>query len=125
MKALSIKQPWAWLIVNGFKDVENRTWSTPFRGEFLIHAGKEADRDAYNYLRRIHPEIPMPLWHALQVGGIVGRARLINCVDWSPSQWFEGPFGFILSDARPVPFRYLKGRLGFFEVVDAAPAVAP
>ena len=45
MKALSIKQPWAWLIVNGFKDIENRTWRTKIRGEFLIHAGIEADKN--------------------------------------------------------------------------------
>ncbi len=37
---LSIRQPWAWLIVNGYKDIENRTWSTRFRGKVLIHAGK-------------------------------------------------------------------------------------
>ncbi|WP_206002040.1 ASCH domain-containing protein [Paraburkholderia aromaticivorans] len=39
MKALSIRQPWAWLIVKGHKDIENRTWSTRFRGRVLIHAG--------------------------------------------------------------------------------------
>jgi hypothetical protein len=38
--ALSIRQPWAWLIVNGFKDLENRSWSTAFRGPVWIHAGK-------------------------------------------------------------------------------------
>ena len=39
MKALSVHQPWAWLIVNGIKIVENRSWSTEFRGRFLVHAG--------------------------------------------------------------------------------------
>ncbi|WP_245839042.1 ASCH domain-containing protein [Yersinia kristensenii] len=38
MKALSIRQPWAWLIVNGYKDIENRTWNTKCRGPVLIHA---------------------------------------------------------------------------------------
>lgn len=37
MKALSILQPWAWLIVNGNKDIENRNWHTRFRGRFLVH----------------------------------------------------------------------------------------
>lgn len=37
MKALSIQQPWAWLIVNGYKDVENRDWNTKFRGRFYVH----------------------------------------------------------------------------------------
>ena len=37
MKAISIRQPWAWLIVHGYQDVENRTWSTKHRGPILIH----------------------------------------------------------------------------------------
>jgi hypothetical protein len=40
MKALSIQQPWAWAIIHAGKRVENRTWSTRFRGPFFIHAGK-------------------------------------------------------------------------------------
>lgn len=38
MKAITIKQPWASLIVHGIKDIENRTWLTHFRGRVLIHA---------------------------------------------------------------------------------------
>ena len=41
---LSIRQPWAWLIVNGYKDIENRTWSTRFRGKVLIHGMKASCR---------------------------------------------------------------------------------
>lgn len=41
MRTLTVKQPWASLIVMGIKDVENRTWTTPYRGRILIHAGKE------------------------------------------------------------------------------------
>jgi len=43
LPALSIWQPWAWLIANGYKDIENRTWWTKFRGPFLIHASKRMD----------------------------------------------------------------------------------
>ena len=39
LKAISIRQPWAWLIVNGYKDVENRTWKAKYTGALLIHAG--------------------------------------------------------------------------------------
>jgi hypothetical protein len=38
MKTLSIKQPWAGLIINGVKDIENRTWQTKYRGKILVHA---------------------------------------------------------------------------------------
>jgi hypothetical protein len=41
MKHLSIKNPWAYLIVSGMKDVENRTWRTPYRGTLIIHATGE------------------------------------------------------------------------------------
>lgn len=40
MKVLSVKQPWAALLVNGIKDIENRTRRTTFRGRILIHASK-------------------------------------------------------------------------------------
>lgn len=46
MKVLSIRQPWAWLIMTGLKDIENRTWNTDFRGRFAIHASKKFDWDA-------------------------------------------------------------------------------
>jgi hypothetical protein len=39
LKAISIRQPRAWLIVNGYKDVENRIWAANVRGRVLIHAG--------------------------------------------------------------------------------------
>jgi|ERR1700758_4475866 hypothetical protein len=37
MKVIVIRQPWAWLIVNGFKDIENRSWRTRYRGPLMIH----------------------------------------------------------------------------------------
>ena len=47
MKALSIRQPWAWLIVNGHKDIENRQWRTHFRGKIYVHAAKGMTRGDY------------------------------------------------------------------------------
>lgn len=43
MRVLSIRQPWAWLIVSGYKDIENRTWYTPYRGEIAVHASGSFD----------------------------------------------------------------------------------
>lgn len=45
--ALSIRQPWAWLILHAGKDVENRTWASRYRGPLLVHAGKRPDTEAY------------------------------------------------------------------------------
>jgi hypothetical protein len=46
VKALSIRQPWVWAIVHAGKDIENRTWWTPYRGPVLIHAANAAAQDA-------------------------------------------------------------------------------
>lgn len=48
MKTLSIKNPWGYLIAYGVKDVENRTWETKFRGEFLIHVSGKDELDIFD-----------------------------------------------------------------------------
>lgn len=114
MKALSIRQPWAWLIANGHKDIENRTWLTNFRGEFLIHASKKPD----NMWKDIEEQLVYPSDEIL-CGGIIGIAEIIDCVTSSSSHWHEGYptyYGFVIRNARPLPFFPCKGQLGFFEV---------
>lgn len=121
MKALSINQPWAWLIVNGHKGVENRDWNTSYRGEFLIHAGKKIDYDAYDFLEDMDIDVPSP--HELPTGGIVGKARLIDTVHIRDKYlvpkmdkpWFFGEYGFMLDSAEPCELKPCKGALGFFE----------
>jgi hypothetical protein len=112
---LSIRQPWAWLIVHGFKDIENRAWRTAYRGPFLVHAGLQIDAGGYDWAAA-QGRFGLPPVGELPRGGIVGRARVVDCVTSSPSQWFEGPYGFVLADQQPVPFVPLRGRLRFFEV---------
>lgn len=129
MRALSIRQPWAWAILHAGKDVENRTWRTSVRGPVLIHAGmkpsvqddmevvcdlatnmgNEGDmpRAHFEELRRVHP---------MRFGGIVGVAEIVGCVSDHPSRWFFGPHAFALRNARAVPFHPCRGRLGFFDV---------
>ena len=43
MKTLSLKQPFAELILQGRKTIELRRWNTNLRGDFLIHASKNPD----------------------------------------------------------------------------------
>jgi hypothetical protein len=123
MKALSIRQPWAWLILNAGKDIENRDWPTHFRGRFLIHASKGMTHDEYegglDTLYEIDKRLHLPPFEILERGGIVGTAVLVDCVRKSESPWFFGEYGFELRDAFPLPFRPFKGALGFFEVPDA------
>lgn len=132
-KALSIKQPWAWLIIRPdavdpvhrgalylsgeMKDVENRSWDTSVRGHFLIHAGKTVDKLGYDYVRGRWPYIPLPPLGELETGGIVGAAKLLDVVEHSGSQWkANGQKGFVLAEARPLPFYECPGQLKFFEV---------
>lgn len=127
MKALSIRQPWAWLIVNGHKDIENRTWPTKFRGRVLIHASKGMTRAEYEdveeFLMFSEPSMmrapQLPSMEQLERGGIVGAASIIDCI--APAQrsapWhMEDQFGFQIVDARSLPFLACKGALGFFDV---------
>lgn len=119
MTALSIRQPWAWLIVNGYKSIENRSWAARFRGRLLIHAGKAmtADEwfDAFGFARSIIPRIPFPHYSDFQRGGIVGEAELVDCVSESSDPWFAGPYGFVLKNQKALPFRPCRGALGFFQ----------
>ena len=119
MHALSIRQPWAWLIVNGYKDIENRTWATQFRGRVYVHAGQRIIRDDFPEQRAYLRESGIVVPADLPRGAIVGEITITGCMDGSESPWFCGPYGFTLSDpvayAAPVPYR---GQLGFFRVDD-------
>lgn len=111
--ALSVRQPCAWLIAAGHKDIENRTWKHSFRGEFLIHAGKTWDTGA-----RAPNGLSWPaeiLGIPEDVGGIVGVAEVVDCVSGHGSPWFVGPYGFVIRNARLLPFMPMKGQLGFFK----------
>lgn len=119
MRTLSIRQPWAWLIVNGHKPVENREWSTEYRGRFLVHAGQHlVQRDYWRQCDEIKAQLGIEVPHFLELerGGIVGAATLVEIVTEHPSPFFTGPHGWVLKDARPLPFVEFKGQLNWFDV---------
>ncbi len=124
MKVLTIKQPWASLIMCGAKDIENRTWQTGVRGRFAIHASARIDREevsaACASMRRWIPKFSTRIFMAealtYPAGVIIGTVELVQCVSHSESPWFVGPYGFLLRDPRllktPIP---AKGKLGFWD----------
>lgn len=117
MRTLSIRQPWAWLITHGHKPVENRDWSTDFRGRFLIHAGQHmVQRDYWATVDHLKAELGIEVPHFLELprGGIVGAATLVDVVTAHDSPFFTGPFAFVLANAVEVPFVEFKGQLGWF-----------
>jgi len=74
MKTLTIKQPWASLIVNGLKKYEFRSWKTKYRGPLLIHAGKGIDNISIIRLKEYIPE-------NLPIGKIIGQATVVDCIE--------------------------------------------
>lgn len=117
MKALSIRQPWAWLIVQGHKKIENRTWGTKKRGRFLIHASSKRPSDddmaaAKEICDKLHIELPEK--HEFVLGAIVGYATLCGTTTQSDDPFFFGPVGLQLKDCHAAdPVRF-KGALSFF-----------
>jgi hypothetical protein len=117
MRSLSIRQPWAWLIIQGHKDVENREWSTDYVGPLLIHASKTAAKREYAELREtLHEEmgILVPELEVIERGGIVGMVDLLGCADDSDSPWYTGAIAWRLANPRPLPFHPCKGALQLF-----------
>lgn len=134
MKALSIRQPWAWLICAGYKDVENRTWwihmppfldypATPRR--IYVHTGKISDverignaceNERWILERLTDSQKAAYFGGAFHRGAIIGEVSIVGCVEKSDSPWFVGPYGLLLANPvlydKPIP---CKGKLGFFE----------
>lgn len=91
IRGLTLKQPWALAVTHFGKDVENRSWSTRYRGLVAIHAGKALDRDFTGYTapeaesRRkvLRAEAMLSgRWPAelfMHLGGIVAVARIAGC----------------------------------------------
>jgi len=143
MKALSIRQPWAWEIVQCIKVVEFRSWSTRYRGRFLIHASKTFKKEKLAEERKWLAKYDKALPDEFQLGGFVGIVTLADCVERTEpslrrqvyddlfgnrpppgtaprpdSEWFGDSYGFILTDAKPISFEPYPGQLRFFNVPD-------
>jgi hypothetical protein len=104
LRALTVKQPYASLIVNGEKDVENRSWRTPYRGDLVIHSAKVSDQLA----TRVFKYTPH------DTGALLGMVRLVDCVRGHSSLWAElDEWHWVLADPEPfVEFRRARGQLG-------------
>jgi hypothetical protein len=121
-RVLSLKQPWAWAVATRKKKVENRSWSTSYRGTVYIHASLKVDRTALDWLRdEAGVNAPADFVH----GAVVALAETVDVVtkrDAAKSApWFFGPYGFVLKKIRrlPIPIPE-KGRLG---LARASPAL--
>lgn len=116
--ALSIRQPWAFLVVTAQKNLELRTWGTNHRGPIVIHASRQVDEVAAAYFG--FEIVSWPVGVALGVVQIVdvltlGRRELVRCQSshrsWGP--FTHGMRGWVFSKqqvlANPVAMRGSKG----------------
>jgi hypothetical protein len=120
--ALSIRQPWAWAVIYGGKDIENRSWRSDnpgikFRGPFCVHPAGGMTRAEYEAAAALMASIGVacPPPADLLRGGIIGVATVADIVTQSASAWFSGPRGLVIADPRPVEFIGVGGQLGFFK----------
>ena len=128
-KAISIKQPWAYLICAGIKDIENRTWATKFRGRVYIHAsGSHGEKFKVNLtdeqmIAAFGPMAKVAIKGDFHFGAIIGHVDIVNCISkqrngkGSGSIWAEPDcFHWILRN--PVlyekPILDVKGKLSFW-----------
>ena len=134
--ALSLKQPWATLLVHGVKTIEVRRWPTARLGRVFIHAARVPDDRPQAW-----QHVPPALASTTQLrGGIIGAARLTGCIKYHTREkfvedqarhlnepdWFEPPalYGFTFAEPEALPFQRYPGWLRFFQVTlpDAPPA---
>lgn len=121
MKAITVRQPWAWAIIYAGKDIENRSWKTNLRGKIAIHAGTGMTRAEYedgckSILRR-KPKIKIPAYEDMVRSAIVGMVEIVDCVEDSKSAWYTGYVGFVLARPKKLPKPIpCKGARKFWEI---------
>lgn len=129
-KALTIKNPWAYLIATGTKTVENRSRRTHYRGKVLLHSSKQMD----NRYRDMSTMFTYDQWLALtlqqqekcvsgilHMSAIIGEAEIVDCIENSKSVWAEpGQWHWIIKNAvmYEKPILNVKGQLGIWNCTD-------
>ena len=120
--ALSIRQPWAWAIAFGLKDIENRTTFAVNKGDMkpkdiCVHAAKGMTQDEYDSTRRFMAElgIECPRPDDLVRGAIIGTCTVVDVVKKHDSPWFFGPRGLVLTNQKTISPIASSGALGYFK----------
>jgi ASCH domain len=126
--ALSIKQPWASLVLRGLKTIEIRKWNTPRRGRIFIHTGRIADdrEEGWSCVPKKRDSLTKKL------GGLIGSVELVDVIRYTTAEefradvalhyndpdWFVPPvlYGFRFREPRIEPFRSIPGNVRFFKV---------
>ncbi len=115
LPVLSIRQPYAWLVVHGIKNIENRSWRTNHRGPLLIHASANLVDLTTETIEDCQSIGGIRMPEEYDTGGVIGIVDVVDCVRRHASPWKHGPsWGWVLSNPRLLKFRECKGAVGFF-----------
>jgi hypothetical protein len=121
-RAIAIRQPFAWAVIHGGKDVENRSAPHRFKSavghRVYIHASKGMTRVEYEraaeFMAGIGVGCPAP--DDLAFGGVIGSVLVVDIVERHRSPWFGGPHALVLADPRQEPIVPVRGQVGLFRV---------
>lgn len=125
-KVLSVRQPYASLLVNGIKDVENRSRYCRYRGTLLIHASTK-EHEVLKTLRKQNKFSSVDIDTMVQMdevdendlyGCIIGSVEVVDCVVDSKSEWaMKGCYHIVCKNEMKFehPIRNVKGKLGIWE----------
>lgn len=129
MRALSCKQPWGEMLLTSEKDIETRPRNTNHRGQFILHASKQVDKEAMEYYKKEK----LPTGTLLGILNLKGVLTYNNTQEWIKDKdrhkcwWVPEPeefpkYGYVMSDKRirfekPIPW---KGQLGFWKIPEEA-----
>lgn len=126
LPALTLRQPWAWAVVHGGKDVENRRRNTGVRGTVVIHASTHDDPHEYRWAcewmrsRGLPDMAAIPRNDDLPRGVLVGTAELVDVIEPGAAnggRWhMENQFGFRLRNPSPIVRKPWRGMPGWFYV---------
>lgn len=124
MKVITLKQPWATLIVAGYKKYEFRSWKINYRGKILIHAGKSFDKEDMDRVKHLNLEYPTSM--------ILGEVEITDCLelnkDINKKIIKENPtlyghkeertgYAWVLkNNKRIIDNRVIKGKLGIWNI---------
>lgn len=122
MKVITIKEPWASLIINGYKEYEFRSWKTNYRGEILIHTSQQVDKEALKKFEDLNLNY--------QTSKIIGKVTIIDCKlvddkvdkELSKNKVYNlsskiGKYAWVLKDPQPlINNKEVKGRLGIWNI---------
>lgn len=120
MKALSIKQPWAWMIAKGHKTIETRTWATKYRGDLLIAAskGKMTKVMRESFEQRYPGKLKEILY-----GQALATCRLVDCrpmtnddEDAACCDIYDKAESWVLKGVKEIESFYVNGQLSLYEV---------